>query len=404
MVALSRNYIFKSIQHLVLVIAVLAQVGCMRSRPTGPQEAFREITRRVFTDDKDFAGLNEALSRNISALENIPADKPMHFGPIATSYGAYTKALRGLRKVISSGQDAAEINDYILTNFRILEFYGGDTWGTVMTTGYFEPVLMGSMQQTSLYSYPLYRKPDTLLTIRPSEFSSALNKVGRLKGRVQGNSVVPFYTRQQIDEDKPLSNRGLELVWVDPIDAFFLHIQGSGTIVVPGYKTLHLVYADKNGRRYEAIGRFLKEVLPKDNISMQSITQYLRTLSPKDRDHILHKNPSYVFFKPSKKRAITAMGIPATAGRTIAVDRRFAPKGALAFLTYKKPVFDGEVARADDLPDSYIETGRFVLDQDTGGAITGTGHIDLFCGSGLEAQREAGVMRHQGHLVYFVPR
>ena len=98
------------------------------------------------------------------------------------------------------------------------------------------------------------------------------------------------------------------------------------------------------------------------------------------------------------------MGIPATAGRTIAVDRRFAPKGALAFLTYQRPVFDREVARADDLPDSYMETGRFVLDQDTGGAITGTGHIDLFCGSGLEAQREAGVMRHQGHLVYFVPR
>ena len=126
-------------------------------------------------------------------------------------------------------------------------------------------------------------------------------------------------------------------------------------------------------------------------------------MSPSDRDSILFKNPSYVFFSKSKDRAITSLGVPATPGRTIATDPRFAPKGALAFIEFSKPTFKEDYHSATSAP-RFIPASRFVVDQDTGGAITGTNRVDLFWGRGDEAKRHAGVMQHRARLVYLVPR
>lgn len=389
---------------LFFLIAIATQIACTRPHPMSPQDSFREVDAPAIKDDRNYADLELALARNIAALRSLPENKLMHFGPASVPYGEYVMALRRLRETILTSKSSEEIDRYIDSHFKFFEFYGGNKWGEVLATGYFEPVLQGSRFPNQKHSYPLYKKPPTLLTINPAQFSSALEKAPSLKGRIHGSNIIPFYTREEIDGKNVLKDKGLELVWVDPIDAFFLHIQGSGTVELPGNKRMHLVYADKNGRRYEPIGKFLKKVLAGRMISMQSITQHLRTLSPAERDALLYKNPSYVFFKRSKNRSITSMGVPATGGRTIAVDRRFAPKGALAFLRYQRPIFKNTKATISSNPDSYITTSRFVLDQDSGGAITGTDHIDLFCGSGQSAQQEAGVMQDKAYLLYLVPR
>lgn len=383
---------------------MIIHAGCARLAPTGAKNAFREIGAPNVLDTSAYEGLSIALMRNISALESFPKDRVMQFGSFATTYGDYTEALKKLATKIRTTDSPSAINDYIREHFRFFEIFGGDTWGEVLATGYFEPVLHGSPFKTKEMSQPLYRKPPDLLTIKLSQFSTAYSDAQPLKGRMTESSIIPFYNRQEIDAQGVLANRSLELAWVDPIDAFFLHIQGSGTIQFPNGEKLHLVYADKNGHRYEPIGKFLRHVLPQGSITMQSIRRYISALPPSEIDAILYKNPSYVFFSPSTKRSITALGIPATERRTIAADKRFAPKGALALLQYKRPVFDSPESDRYADPTSYAESAQLVFDQDSGGAITGTAHIDLFCGSGPSAEREAGVMRHKAHLIYLAPK
>jgi membrane-bound lytic murein transglycosylase A len=236
-----------------------------------------------------------------------------------------------------------------------------------------------------------------------SLFSERFKDEKALKARVVGDRIVPYFSREEIDGKGALQGKELELLWADPIDVFFLQIQGSGTVVLPNGEERHIVYADKNGHRYEPVGKFLKNKIAPYKVTMQRVEAALRSMSPHERDQMLFLNPSYVFFSLSKQRAITALGVPATPGRTIAVDPRFAPKGALAFLTFQKPSFHSSQAQGDD-PGEFKEASRFVLDQDSGGAITGTGRVDLFWGRGDEAKRYAGVMQNHARILYLIPR
>jgi membrane-bound lytic murein transglycosylase A len=200
-----------------------------------------------------------------------------------------------------------------------------------------------------------------------------------------------------------LKGKQLELCWVDPIEAFFLHIQGSGTVRLQDGTELFITYADKNGRRYEAIGKFLKERIAPNKVTMQRVEAALREMSVQERDELLYRNPSYVFFKKSPQRAITSLGVPATPGRTIAADPKYAPKGALALLSFAKPVLSDDSPPTSE-PAREVEITRLVLDQDSGGAITGTDRVDLFWGRGDEAKRYAGIIQHPARIVYLVPR
>lgn len=152
---------------------------------------------------------------------------------------------------------------------------------------------------------------------------------------------------------------------------------------------------------YEPIGKFLKDYIPLNQMSLQTIEKFLRGL-PKNRlQNYLNKNPSYVFFKTSEDHAITDLGVPATEGRTIATDKRFFPKGALALLSFSKPTFESSEEIA---PTSFQSVTRFVLDQDIGGVITGGGRVDLFWGQGDQSKRFAGVIKQVGKLYYLAPK
>jgi membrane-bound lytic murein transglycosylase A len=255
---------------------------------------------------------------------------------------------------------------------------------TGLVTGYYEPLLKGSRSASGPFRSPLYAPPADLLTIDLSSLYPEL-KGKRLRGRVQGNRVVPYYTRTELEAASSL--RGREIVWVDDaLDAFLLQVQGSGRVQLPGGEVIRLQYADQNGQPYQSIGRYLvdKGELTVEQATMPGIRQWLAA-NPARLNEVLDANPSYVFFSEEKLADPSegpkgAQGVPLTPGRSIAVDPASVPLGAPVFLDTTFPATDRVLQ-------------RLVIAQDTGGAIRGAVRADFFWGFGQEAGEQAGRMR-----------
>lgn len=272
----------------------------------------------------------------------------------------------------------------------------GDREGLV--TGYYEPLLRGSRTQDATYRYPLYRRPVDLVSVDLGLFDPEL-KGRRVGGRVEDGRLVPYADRAAIDRGA-LAGRGLELLWVDdPVDRFFLEIQGSGQVRLPDGATVRVGYADQNGRTYRAIGKDLIEIgaIPREQVSMQAIRAWLEA-HPADAPGMMARNPSVVFFTERKDLTaaagpLGAQGVPLTPGRSLAVDRKYLPLGAPVWLDTTAPTPDG------DRP-----LRRLVVAQDTGGAIRGPVRGDLFWGAGPDAEFVAGHMKSPGRLYILLPR
>ena len=388
----------------ILTLSAFLVTGCARPKAVSPEDSFREthVTSEEISDDLDLSGLNEAITQQRRVLRNKP-ETMMRFGTVEISRGAYSEALDKLSSVLQDSRPTSDKLRYISENFRFFEIYGGTDWGEILLTSYFEPIIPGSLKKSARFSQPLYAKPHDLVTIDLQKFSPRFKDESTLRARVHEGRVVPYYSRHEIDSKGALEGKGLELCWVEPIDAFFLQIQGSGTVTLQNGQELFITYAEKNGHKYEPIGKFLKERLAPLPVTMQRIEALAKTMSSRERAELFEKNPSYVFFIKSKQRALTSLGIPATPGRTIAADPKFAPKGALALVTFSKPIFT-ESATNETVESKGPRVSRFVLDQDSGGAITGTDHIDLFWGRGDEAKKVAGVLQDKARILYLAPR
>ena len=220
-------------------------------------------------------------------------------------------------------------------------------------------------------------------------------------GRVSNRELLPYYNRKEITLDGSLENKGLELVWLaDPIDSFFLHIQGSGVVRLPNGRQMQIGYAEANGRPYRSIARYLLDSgkIAQKESSHRYIKQYLRE-HPEEMDDILNQNESYVFFRIVDKGPIGSLGVTITGGRSIATDPEFFPKAALSFIRLRKPVFD----EAGTLQ-AWTDFSRFTLNQDTGGVIKGTGRVDIFCGRGEPAEQIAGSFKEQGDLYFLIKK
>lgn len=269
-----------------------------------------------------------------------------------------------------------------------------DGSNTGLITGYYEPLLKGSRNRTERYRYPLYARPDDLITVELNGLYPELAN-RKLRGKLDGNRLKPYYSRGEI-EIAPSPLAGTELLWTDDIiDLFFLQIQGSGVVKLDGGEQVHVGYADQNGQPYQSIGKVLidRGDLTADKASMQGIKDWGRKNLDKLRD-LLNGNPSYVFFRELPKDLpgpLGALGVPIIAERSIAVDPRYIPLGAPVFLsaTY---------------PNSNKPLRRLVMAQDTGGAIKGAVRADFFWGAGNEAGRQAGAMKQQGKLWVLMPK
>ena len=261
-----------------------------------------------------------------------------------------------------------------------------------LVTGYYEPLLAGSRTRKAPYLYPIYGVPDDLLTIDLGDLRPDL-KGQRLRGRIEGKRVVPYYSRAELEAGGG-ALKGRALLYVDdPIDLFFLMIQGSGRIRLDNGRTVRLNYADQNGHPYRSIGRLLidRGDLKAEQASMQGIKAWARS-NPAKLAELLNANPSYVFFRETGTGdggdlpgPQGAQGVPITAGRSVAVDPGFVPLGTPVWL-------------ATTWPNSARPLERLMLAQDTGGAIRGANRADFFWGFGDEAGREAGRMRQSGEM------
>jgi len=268
----------------------------------------------------------------------------------------------------------------------------GSTQG--MITGYYEAKLNGSRSKSARYRYPLYAVPDDLLTLDLGEAYPQLKDL-RLRGRVQGKRVVPYYSRADI-ENGTSSFKGRELFWVDnAIDLFFLQIQGSGRIELPDGKMVKVGYAEQNGYPYVSIGKKLVEAgeLKLEEASMQGIQNWAEK-NPDKLPALLVQNPSYVFFRESANALsapLGALGVPLTNEYSLAVDARTVPLGAPVFLS-------------TTYPNDHAPLNRLMLAQDTGGAIRGAVRADFFWGFGENAAAQAGKMKQQGRMWVLFPK
>ncbi len=268
----------------------------------------------------------------------------------------------------------------------------GDTQG--LLTGYYVPDLLGSRQPSNIYRYPLYQRPEDLLVIDLSDVYPDLGNY-RLRGRLEGHRVIPYWDRSEIDSpEQPLA--GQELFWVaDAVELFFLHIQGSGRILLEDGETVLVNYADQNGHPYRSIGKYLLDqgAMERHEMSMQNIRRWASD-NPAQVDALLNQNPSYVFFRPLDSDVQSppgALGVPLTPGRSLAVDRRYVPLGAPVFVATTWPNTDRPLR-------------RLMMAQDTGGAIKGRIRGDFFWGMGDKAGALAGRMKQSARFWVLLPK
>jgi len=383
-----------------LIILLVTLSACSRAPLKNREDLMRPASDApAITDNLSRESFFIALRNHIDVMKKSNQVKdPMVFGKKQIPKADYIASL----EKIFDHQDSWV--DYISVNFESYEVYGKDDWAEVMVTGYYEPKVPGSKTKTKDHFQPAYSTPSDMLTIDLKKFSSKFpkgEKLPSLTARVENKKVVPYYDRKDIDENNKLANQNLELAWLDPIDAFFIQIQGTGVIEFEDGEKMRIGYDGQNGHAYFPIGKFLTEHIPLEEMSMQRIRSHLKTLPFKEQQTILNKNPSYVFFKKLDGKAITYAGMEVEDGRTIATDLHLFPKGALAFLDIEEPVFDSEAATVASV---WERKPRLVFDQDTGGAIKGSGRVDLFYGEGDPAAQKAGVMKQKGKLFYLVPR
>jgi membrane-bound lytic murein transglycosylase A len=377
---------------LGVAVAIMLVAGCVAPPPTRPTPvppamhlravAFAELPGWA---DDTLADAWPSFAAGCSVLLAQPASAAIWSDVCAAATATNPRSSDSVRTFFERH----------FTAYRVLDAGDSDRG---LVTGYYEPLLHGSRRQDERYRYPLYAPPDDLLTVDLAELYPEL-KDKRVRARVDGRRVVPYWPRADIDAGKaPLS--GKELVFVDdPVEAFFLQIQGSGRVQLPDGTIVRVGYADQNGQPYRSIGRVLVErgQLPLEKASMQGIKQWGRE-HPQELPALLAENPSYVFFRefaPDPAAAIDGpigtLGVPLAAARAVAVDARFIPLGSPVFVATTWPL-------------STRPLNRLMLAQDTGGAIRGPLRADWFWGFGEDAAREAGRMKQDGRLWLLWPR
>ncbi len=382
---------------LALIIA-----GCgPEPRPTlSARDALQKVPEHqwpVLYDDMDAQSLYDACQQSLAYLAKVPPDREFWFGDYAVKASRMAEGITRLQDVLVRYPDAIARTEALKKEFYLFASVGSDGQGRVLFTGYYEPVLKGRREPAGAYQYQLYALPDDLVWIDLRKFGPDLPKK-KLVGQVREHKVVPFPDREAIDYRDAIKDSARVLAYVDdPVDAFFLHIQGSGQIEFPDGKRLRLGYAASNGRPYRSIGKLLlKEgLMEPDSMSMQAIKSFLAQ-NPKHLRRVLSHNPSYVFFRPLQAVGgpLGCYEVPLTAGRSIATDRRIFPGLAMCFIQGQTPTPEGGVA----------PFMRLALNQDTGGAIRGPGRLDLFYGSGALAGELAGRMKYEGRLFFLAPK
>lgn len=387
------------LKFLVSLIALFLLGGCAPKAGLFPLDS-RRVGTLALEDEKSFEDLAEAVGESIRYYRRLPGTATFRYGDEVYTPREMEASMRLFLEIVGglSGKDRLEA-----IRERFLFFESRNDSGRAFFTGYYEPVLPGSLAPSPRFSFPLYAVPGDLVKIDLAPYieggllpEDLENRV--LRGKVLDRSVVPFDDRDSIAYGGSLAGRADILAYVaNHIELAFLQIQGSGLLRLEDGTQLRLNYADQNGHPYRPIGRVLLDVIPREKMSLQRIRDYLYE-HPGEVRKIMEYNPSYTFFRLVDEGPLGNLGVPLTPGRSIAMDHRLLLGGGLVYFTtsYPPEAMEGEGA---GLPFS-----RFAVVQDTGGAIRGHGRADIFWGSGGEAERIAGPMKEMGKIFLLVAR
>ncbi|MHB8846333.1 MAG: murein transglycosylase A [Nitrospirota bacterium] len=385
----------------VIIILVLSLFACAKPPVTRPEMALEPLSwwRSVSAqDDMVFRDIAAAARQSLEYYKKIPPETAFSFGPVKVTALDMSVTLQNFLLIVENASLTVEQKiRQIKKEFDFYQSVGSNGRGRVLFTGYYEPMLSCRVSSDDVYKYPLYKKPDDIIEIDLTLFGNDFPR-NKLAARIEGRKVLPYYSREEIDQKKALNGRNLEMLWCrDLVDIYFLQVQGSGKADIGNGDIVSILYDGQNGRQYKSLGRALidKGAIAKENMSMPAIRDYLRQ-HPDEVVPLLSQNPSYVFFRMDMGPSVGNINVPLTPGRSIATDSKLLPKGALAFIETQKPVVENGAVK------EWKPFSRFVLNQDTGGAIRGPGRVDLFWGQGTEAELAAGSMQQEGKLFFLI--
>ncbi|MBU2574518.1 MAG: murein transglycosylase A, partial [Elusimicrobia bacterium] len=341
-----------------------------------------------FFDQDDKKALIKAAGLNLKYFQSGGGSAiPYTFGSRKITAGILSASTSEFIKILAASPDPTELDRRIKETFDIYRLAGRDSTGAVVFSSYYEPTLPASLTKTGDYKYPIYARPDDLISINLEDFNDKF-KGEKLTGRLKKDALVPYMAREEIDFDEAFKGRGLELAWLkDRADIMDLHIEGSGRLQLEDGRQIKANFAATNSLKFKGWLTALVEsgALSRKGLSHEKGKQYLLEHPDKERA-IMSQNKRYTFFKleqladPEEGPAGT-YGLPLVGWRSVAVDNALVPMGALAFMSVNTPDVDEKGVLRGRKQDS-----RFVFCQDTGGAIKGPGRVDFFSGNGAKAR------------------
>lgn len=368
--------------------------------PEAPPPVAPVMQMPVFQDSDDLASLLKAALLNRAYFRGRKtAGAGYAFGSRKVTDKELAEANEEFIKLLESAPAPQDLDRLVKERFEIYQMSGRDSTGTVVFSSYYEPTLEASLVKTEEYKYPIYAKPQDMISINLEEFNEKF-KGEKLTGLLKGNTLVPYLNRDEIDFQGALDGRGLELAWFkDRADIMDLHIEGSGRLQLPGGKVIKANFAATNSLKFKGWLSALVEagVMAREGISHEKGQEYLAANPGKVRE-ILTANRRYTFFKLNhdldpETGPDGTYGLPLTGWRSIAIDNNLVPMGAIAYMRTTMPDVDDEGKLLGRKTDS-----RFVFCQDTGGAIKGPGRVDFFAGAGKKARTFAFKLWDPGTL------
>ena len=393
-----KTNLLKWLLPLFFILLFSTWYGCSlfikpKPEPKLEQLSFQQISEHDWADDLEFKDIDRAVSQSIRYYERLSPDESFQYGELNYSPAEMIASMRLFMLIIESSEGKERLNQ-LKEKFHYFESRNAD--GEAFFTGYYEPLLQGNLVPTEEFTEPLYETPDDLIEVDLGEFSEQWEHE-KIVGRLEDSKLVPYDSRDDIVYGKSLEGRAKPIAYVKEIELFFLQIQGSGLIRLQDGSTMRVNYAQKNGHPYMAIGRKLSDKIPEEEMSLQSIKDYLYA-HPEEVKDILNYNQSYVFFRNVKEGPLGNIDVPLTPLRSIAMDKRGIPKGGLTFIQTELPAFEGGRIK------EWKSVRRFSLVQDTGGAIREHGRADIFLGYGEEAALIAGHLKQRGRIFLVVAK
>ncbi len=389
-------YVMTSSLRPVFLALVLALTACATTKPAAvvTENSTLVLKPASFADlpgwsnDRQSETL-DAFRKSCSRIEKKTAEAAIGFFPQAGTYGDWQPACLAANAV-----DDTQARGFFETWFRPYQAMAPNGADEGLFTGYYEASLRGSRTQHGPYQHPLRSRPGDLVTVDLGDFRGGL-KGQRIAGRVVEGALKPYSDHRAIVQGRLMPGEDRPLIWIDnPIDVFFLQIQGSGIVALDDGTAMRVGYAAQNGWSYYAVGRELvkRGELPKDQVTMQSIRDWL-TAHPDQASDIMFANPSYVFFKElTGDGPLGGEGVPLSPGRSLAVDHGKIPYGVPVWIDAEPPEKGLPLLR------------RLMMAQDTGGAIRGPVRGDVFWGHGPDAERMAGPMKSKGRMWLLLPK